>query len=75
MPLHVSNTFAHRQEGKILLYSLWYHYTYRWPSGAQFERGLWCIKLVNIKINISGTCLLNQPVINPLNTELNPICQ
>jgi len=25
---------AHRQEGKIVLYSLWYHQTYRWPSGA-----------------------------------------
>jgi len=26
--------------GKIVLYSLWYHYTYRWPSRAQIERGL-----------------------------------
>ena len=25
---------AHRQEAKIVLYSLWYHHTYRWPSGA-----------------------------------------
>ena len=25
---------AHRQEVKIVLYSLWYHHTYRWPSGA-----------------------------------------
>jgi len=25
---------------KIVLYSLWYHHTYRWPSGAQIERGL-----------------------------------
>jgi hypothetical protein len=31
---------AHRQEVKIVLYSLWYHHTYRWPSGAQVERGL-----------------------------------
>jgi len=29
MPLRVSSTRAHRQEGKIVLYSLWYHYTYR----------------------------------------------
>ena len=29
MPLHVSSTCAHRQEVKIVLYSLWYHYTYR----------------------------------------------
>ena len=40
MSLHVSSTFACRQEVKIALYSLWYHHTYRWPSGAQFERGL-----------------------------------
>ena len=31
---------AHRQEVKIVLYSLWYHRTYRWPSRAQAERGL-----------------------------------
>ena len=29
MPLHVSSTCAHRQEVKIVLYSLWYHHTYR----------------------------------------------
>ena len=40
MPLYVSSTRAYRQEAKIVLYSLWYHHTYR------------CIKLVNIKINI-----------------------
>jgi len=27
MPLHVSSTCAHRQEGKIVPYSLWYHHT------------------------------------------------
>jgi len=26
---------AHHQEVKILLYSIWYHHTCRWPSGAQ----------------------------------------
>ena len=26
---------AHRQAVKILLYSLWYHQTYRWPSPAR----------------------------------------
>ena len=40
MPVHVSNTCAHHPEGKIVLYSLWYHHTYRWPSGAQVERVL-----------------------------------
>ena len=27
MPLHVLSTCAHRQEVKIVLYSLWYHHT------------------------------------------------
>jgi len=27
MPLHVSNTSAHSQEARIVLYSLWYHHT------------------------------------------------
>ena len=27
MPLHVSSASAHRQEAKIILYSLWYHHT------------------------------------------------
>ena len=27
MPLHVSSTCAHRQEVKIVLYSLWYNHT------------------------------------------------
>jgi len=29
---------AHHQEVKIVLYSLWYRHTYRWPSRAQVER-------------------------------------
>ena len=35
---HASTCFeqsAHRQEAKIVLCSLWYHHTYRWPSRAQ----------------------------------------
>ena len=31
---------AHHQEVKIVLYSIWYHHTYRWPSRARDERGL-----------------------------------
>jgi len=31
---------AHHQEVKIVLYSVWYHHTCRWPSCAQVERGL-----------------------------------
>ena len=30
---------AHRQEVKIVLYSIWYDHTYRWPFRAQVERG------------------------------------
>jgi len=29
MPLHVPSSCAHHQEVKIVLYSLWYHHTYR----------------------------------------------
>jgi len=29
---------AHHQEVKFVLYSIWYHHTYRWSSGAQVER-------------------------------------
>jgi len=29
--------YAHRQMVEIVLYSIWYHYTCRWPSGAQVE--------------------------------------
>ena len=28
---------AHHQEVNILLYSIWYHHTSRWPSRAQVE--------------------------------------
>jgi len=31
---------AHHQEVKIVLYSIWHHHTYGWPSGAQVVRGL-----------------------------------
>ena len=29
---------AYHQEVKIVLYSIWYRHTCRWPSGAQVER-------------------------------------
>ena len=31
---------AHHQGVKIVLYSIWYHHTCRWPSCAQVERGV-----------------------------------
>jgi len=30
---------AHHQRVKIVLYSIWYHHTCRWPSRAQVESG------------------------------------
>ena len=38
--LYMFRARDHRQEAKIVLYSLCYHHTYRWPSHAQVERGL-----------------------------------
>jgi len=32
MPVNDSSTCAHRQEVKIVLYSIWYHHTYRWDD-------------------------------------------
>ena len=32
-------TCAHCEEVKIVLYSLWYHHTYRWPSRAHLGTG------------------------------------
>jgi hypothetical protein len=45
MPLHVSSTMfralcAHHQGVKIVLYSIWYRHTCRWPSGAQSSLNL-----------------------------------
>jgi len=31
---------AHHQEVKIVLYSIWYHHTCRWPSGVQSSHNL-----------------------------------
>jgi len=31
---------AHHQEVKIVLHSIWYHHTSRWPSRAQVESPL-----------------------------------
>jgi len=41
MLLHVSSTVVLIiRRSKILLYSIWYHHTYRWPYGAHFRGGL-----------------------------------
>ena len=59
MPVHVSRTCAHRQEVKIVLYSLWYRHTYRWPSRAQVERGLLTMSTCAL-INVLLQNLLHQ---------------
>jgi len=57
MPLYVSSIFAHHQEVKIALHSLWYHHAYRWPSRAQVERALYFMPL-----HVSSTCAHHQEV-------------
>ena len=47
---------VHHQEVKIVFYSSWYHHTYRWPSGAQVERGL------SQPVHGTGERGLSQPV-------------
>jgi len=37
---------ANHQEVKIVLYSIWYHHTCRWPSCAQVESSLMYNKLI-----------------------------
>jgi len=58
MPLHVSSKLAQRQEAKIVLYNLWYHHTYRWPSRAQIERGLDPLDKLIIKYSASSCLIL-----------------
>ena len=43
--------YAHRREVKIVLYSLRYHFTYRWPSRAQVQRGLVGMHEINLLLN------------------------
>jgi len=42
---------AHHQEVKIVLYSIWYHDTCRWPSHAQVERGLVSVLAIRCEWN------------------------
>jgi len=63
MPLHVSSTCAHHQEVKFVLYSLWYHHTYRWPSHAQVERDVQSAKYKknDMKMFLKSSCWLGTP--------------
>ena len=44
-PLHVSSTCAHRQEDKIVLYSLWYHHT----ETSEWSKIAKIIKIIKIQ--------------------------
>jgi len=50
---------AHHQEVKIMLYSIWYHHTCRWPSGAQVERRFcatsWLSTRITLRCTVSKT--------------------
>ena len=52
----------HHQEAKIVLYSIWYHHTCRWPFGAQVERGLHKFLFYNniyyMLLHVSSTIVL-----------------
>jgi len=43
---------AHHQEVKIVLYSIWYHHTRRWPSRAQSSLNL-CTGNLHISHDVS----------------------
>jgi len=54
---------AHHQENKIVLYSIWYRQTCRWPSGAQVERE--CRKSCFIvSLLYASTCFKHYVLIN-----------
>ena len=67
---------ANHQEVKIVLHSIWYHHTCRWPSGAQDERGLLmmstqCSKHVLPNFDVLLTVHLSIiSVINQLNAQI-----
>ena len=65
MPVHVSSTYAHHQEVKIALHSLWYHHTYRCrcddTRGCAMQMGL---HLENeVAVVKTPTIILNNPVL------------
>ena len=50
MPLHVSSTSAHRQEAKIVLYSLWYHHT----ETSEWSKITKITKITKILLHVSA---------------------
>ena len=59
---------THHQEVKVVLYSIWYHHTCRWPSRAQVEkeRTLFCITNFDVLLAVHLSIIL---VINQLNAQ------
>ena len=57
---------VHRQEVKIVLYSLWYHHTYRWPSGARDGTAMYVSP--NIKLRSCNHCC-NGEAISVINSQ------
>ena len=54
---------AHHQEVKIVLYSIWYHLTCRWPSGAQVERRISSVSKISTFIIIIIIIIIIIPII------------
>jgi len=59
--------YAHHQGVQIVLYSIWYHHTCRWPSGAQVESGL---QLCNINfVDVFMWAMYNMVDLTPYSNE------
>jgi len=67
MPLHVSSTYAHHQEVKITLHSLWYHHTFRCDDtrSCVMQNNKCNAKLLVyfMPLHVSSTCAHHQEVI------------
>jgi len=76
MPLHVSSTFAHHQEVKIAIHSLWYHHTYRCDDTRGCVMQFWlpddehmCLKHVQAwnKLIVKQKCCASSWLITEIN--------
>jgi len=78
MPLHVSSTYAHHQEIKIALQSLWYHHTYRCDDTRGCVMQFWslddehmCSKHVEAwnKLTVKQTFCASSSLITEINIQ------
>ena len=65
MPVHVSSTSAHRQEAKIVLYSLWYHHTETSDNGPRLAYALHLLNCRHEYDNINDTMTLLKQINTP----------